>query len=369
MKFVTRLVILIATTNVPKTLRMVVSALLSFALALFIGGLVIEATGESALNTYKVLVQGAFIGKNAISETLIKASILMLTGLSYAFVVKCGLINIGAEGQLYMGAAASTAVGIYWTFLPGPLHMVAAVLAGFVGGALWGGLVGVFKAKFNANEIITSLMMNYIAILFVSFLVSRPMKDKTQSFPYSYQIADNAKLPHILPGTRLHIGIFIALFCVLLYWFYYRFTSRGYRMKVIGQNQLCAEYAGYSVRKNMLVAMFIGGGFAGLGGALEILGIQFRLFENFSTGYGFDGIAASLLAGNSPLGMVLTSVLFGGLKNGGNMIQMFTGVSATLVNIVQSLVIILVIMKVFDRVPAALGQRRRARKERKEREA
>lgn len=341
---------------------MVISALLSFALALFIGGLVIEATGESALNTYKVLVQGAFIGKNAISESLIKASILLLTGLSYAFVAKCGLINIGAEGQLYMGAAASTAVGIYCTFLPGPLHMIAAVLAGFVGGALWGGLVGVFKAKFNANEIITSLMMNYIATLFVSYLVSRPMKDQTQSFPYSYMISDNAKLPNILSGTRLHAGVFVALFCLFIYWFYYRFTSRGYRMKVIGQNQLCAQYAGYNVRKNMLVAMFIGGGFAGLGGALEILGIQFRLFENFSAGYGFDGIAASLLAGGNPLGMILTAVLFGGLKNGGNMIQMFTGVSSTLVNIVQSLVIILVIMKVFDHLPAKWTLRRKANK-------
>lgn len=339
---------------------MVVSALLSFALALFIGGLVIEATGESALNTYKVLVQGAFVGKNNISESLIKASILLLTGLSYAFVAKCGLINIGAEGQLYMGAACSTAVGIYWTFLPGPLHMMAALLAGFVGGALWGGLVGLFKAKFNANEIITSLMMNYIATLFVSFLVSRPMKDKTQTFPYSYRIADSAKLPGILSGTRLHIGIFISLVCLFIYWFYYRYTSRGYRMRVIGQNRLCAEYAGYNVRKNMFVAMLVGGGFAGIGGALEILGIQFRLFENFSVGYGFDGIASALLAGGNPVGMVFTAILFGGLKSGGNMIQMFTNVSSTLVNIVQSLVIILVIMKVFNHLPGS-GKRRKTK--------
>lgn len=337
---------------------MLLSGLLSFLLAVIIGGLVIELTGESAIKTYKVLIEGAFIGKSNLSESLIKASILLLTGLSYAFVAKCGLINIGAEGQLYMGAACSTAVGIYCTFLPGPLHLIAAVLAGFIGGAIWGGIVGLLKAKFNANEIITSLMMNYIATLFVGYLVSHPMKDQTQTFPYSPRIADAAKLPRILEGTRLHAGIFIALFCLFLYWFYYRYTSRGYRMRVIGQNKLCAQYAGYNVRKNMFVAMLIGGGFAGLGGALEILGIQYRLFDNFSAGYGFDGIAAALLAGNNPIGMIVTSVLFGGLKNGGNMIQMFTNVSSTLVNIVQSLVIILVIMKLFNRLPIYRGKKR-----------
>lgn len=334
-----------------KALRKIVPALLSFALALLIGGLVIELTGGNALNTYKVLVQGAFVGKNAISESLIKASILLLTGLSYAFAAKCGLVNIGAEGQLYMGAALSSAVGIYFTFLPGWLHMVAAVLAGFVGGALWGGLVGFLKVKFNANEIITSLMMNYIATLFISFLVSRPMKDMTQTFPYSYRIADSAKLPRILSGTRLHIGVFIALACLLIYWFYYRYTSSGYRMRVIGQNKLCAQYAGYNVNKNTLIALLVGGGFAGLGGALEILGVQYRLFENFSAGYGFDGIAAALLAGNNPVGMIFTSTLFGALKNGGNMIKMFAGVSSVLVDVVQSFVIILVIMKIFDHIP------------------
>jgi ABC-type uncharacterized transport system permease subunit len=333
------------------TSQMLVSIFLSFALALFIGGVIIELTGESALNTYKVLVNGAFVGKNNISETLIKSGILLLTGLSYAFVAECGLINIGAEGQLYIGAACSTAVGIYWTFLPGPLHMIVALLAGFLGGMVWGGIVGFFKAKFGANEIIISLMMNYIAALLVSYLVHAPMKDMTQTYPYSYRIADSAKLPRLLEGTRLHAGVIVAFVCLIIYWFYYKYTSRGYRMRVIGQNRLAAEYAGYNVRKNIFVAMMIGGGFAGLGGALEILGIQYRLFDNFSSGYGFDGISAALLANSNPAGMALTSILFGGLRNGGLMIQMRTNVSSTLTSVVQSLVIILVLMKVFNRLP------------------
>ncbi|MDD4323889.1 MAG: ABC transporter permease, partial [Eubacteriales bacterium] len=205
--------------------------------------MLIELTGESALDTYKVLFEGAFIGKNNLSETLIKSSILLLTGLSYAFVAKVGLINIGAEGQLYIGAACSAAVGIYGTFLPGALHLIAALLAGFVGGMIWGGIVGFFKERFGANEIITSLMMNYIAILVVSYLVHEPMKDMSQTYPYSYRVATSAQLPRILTGTRLHAGLFVALLCLFFYWIYYRYTSSGYRMRVIGQNRLNAEYA------------------------------------------------------------------------------------------------------------------------------
>lgn len=334
-----------------KTGLMLATAVLSFAFALLVGAVIIWATGSDPLHTYSIMLRGAFGTKANLSESLVKASTLLLTGLSYAFVVKCGLINIGAEGQLYMGAAASTVVGIYCGFLPGPLHLAAAVLAGFAGGAVWGGIVGFLKARFNANEIITSLMLNYIAISFISYLVSNPIKDRSQTFPYSYAISSNAKLPVILPGTRLHAGLLIAAVCLVFYWFFYRYTARGYRMSVIGQNQTCALYAGFKVNKNMFVAMLLGGGFAGLGGSLEILGVQHRLFENFSVGYGFDGIAAALLANCSPLGMAFTSFLFGALKNGGNAIQMFTKVPNTLVDIVQSVVIIVVIMRVFSQLP------------------
>lgn len=330
---------------------MIVSALLSFAFALLVGAIIIQATGSDALHTYGVLLKGALGTKNAISESLVKSSILLLTGLSFTFAVKCGLINIGAEGQLYMGAACGTAVGIYCGFLPAYLLLPCALFAGFAAGAIWGGLVGVLKARFNSNEIITSIMFNYIAVQFVSFLVSGPMKDKTQTFPYSPMVAEGAKLPVILEGTRLHIGVFIALACLLLYWFFYRYTVKGYRIRVIGQNRRCAEYAGFSVRKNMFVVLLIGGGFAGLGGAMEVLGIQHRLFENFSVGYGFDGIAAALLAGGNPVAMLFTSFLFGSLKSGANAVQMFTKVPSSLVEIVQAVVIITVLMKVFTQLP------------------
>ncbi|MEL7608035.1 MAG: ABC transporter permease [Bacillota bacterium] len=331
---------------------MIVSALLSFAFALLIGAIIIQATGSDALDTYGVLLKGALGNKNAISESLVKSSILLLTGLSFTFASKCGLINIGAEGQLYMGAACGTAVGIYWGSLPAYILLPCALLAGFIAGALWGSVVGILKARFNSNEIITSIMLNYIAVQFVSYLVSGPMKDTTQTFPYSPLVAEGAQLPVILEGTRLHIGVFIALACLIFYWFFYRYTAKGYRLRVIGQNRRCAEYAGFSVRKNMFMVLLVGGGFAGLGGAMEVLGIQHRLFENFSVGYGFDGIAAALLAGGNPVAMLFTSFLFGSLKSGANAVQMFTKVPSSLVEIVQAVVIITVLMKVFSQLPA-----------------
>ena len=347
----------ITVERMKKPALLIATAILSVAFALLIGAVIILATGSDPLHVYAVLVRGAFSGKANLTETAVKSATLLLTGLSYAFAIKCGVVNLGAEGQLYMGAAFSTTAGIYLTFLPGPLHMLFAILAGFVGGALWGGIVGFLKAKFNVNEIITSLMLNYVAINFVSFLVNNPIKDDTQTFPVSYAVSGGARLPILLSGTRLNAGVLIALACLLIYMIFFKYTSRGYRMSLIGQNKECARYAGFNVRKNMLVALVIGGGFAGLGGAVEILGVQHRLFEHFSVGYGFEGIAAALLANGNPLAMLFTSFLFGGLRNGGNAIQMFTDVSSTLVSIVQSVVIIMVIARVFMHMPG-IGKKR-----------
>jgi len=349
-----------STVQIKKSLIVIVSAILSFLFALLVGAIIIWATGSDPMHTYSVLLRGAVGNRYALGESLIKAGVLLLTGLSFTFANKCGLINIGAEGQLYMGAAASTVIGVYAGHLPGFILLPAALLGGFAAGSLWGGVVGALKARFNCNEIIVTIMLNYIAMQFVSFLATGPIRDVNQTFPFSYTVAAAARLPRFLDGTRLHIGIFIALACLLFYWFFYKFTERGYRLQVIGKNRFAAEYAGINVRKNMFYILLLSGGFAGLGGALEILGIQFRIFENFSVGYGFDGIAAALLAGGNPLGMVFTSFLFGALKSGANAVQMFTTVPSDLVTIVQAVVIITVLMKVFSQMPSLLSRRKKA---------
>lgn len=329
----------------------VVSALVSIIFALLIGAVVIWATGSDALHVYNVLLKGALGSKSAIAESLVKSATLLLTGLSFTFASKCGLINIGAEGQLYMGAASGTAIGIYLGYLPAYILIPLALLGGFAAGAIWGGLLGILKARFNSNEIITSIMFNYIGIQFVSYLVNGPMKDWTQTYPYSPKVSKSAMLPIMIKGTRLNIGVLIALFCLIIYWFYYRYSASGFRMRVIGSNRECASYAGFNVRKSMFYVLLVGGGFAGLAGAIDILGVQHRLFENFSVGYGFNGIAAALLAGSNPVGMFFTSLLFGSLKSGSNAVQMFTDVPAALVDIVQAVVIIAVLMRVFTKLP------------------
>ena len=350
---------MIVNTRWKKNVASIASAVFSFAFALLIGAIIIWATGSDALHVYGVLVKGALGGVKKISESLLKSSTLLLTGLSFTFASKCGLINIGAEGQLYMGAACSTAIGGYFGYLPAWLLIPFSILGGFVAGALWGGLLGFLKSRFNVNEIITSIMFNYIAVQFVSYLVTGPMKDKTQTYPFSPKISTSAMLPLLVKGTRLHIGVLIALFCLVVFWFFYKYIPSGYRIRVVGQNRQCAEYAGFNVRKNMFIVLLIGGGFAGLAGSLEILGVQHRLFENFSVGYGFNGIAAALLAGQSPVGMLFTSFLFGSLKSGANSVQMFTNVPAELVDIVQGVVIITVLMKLTTTLPELFRERRK----------
>ncbi|MEW6621522.1 MAG: ABC transporter permease [Bacillota bacterium] len=317
--------------------------LISIVLSILIGGLIIMGMGINPILAYTSLLEGAIGSKNAIAETLVKTTPLILTGLCFAFAFRCGLINIGAEGQLYMGAFLSVVAGIYLVGLPGYIHIPLALFAGFLGGGLWGLLTGWLKVRFGANEIITTVMFNYLAIYWVSFLVSGPLKEPPGNFPHSAQVALTAQLPRILEGTRLHLGLLVALLAVLLYYIFLWRTSRGYEVRVVGQNLNAAKYAGMTPEINIMLIMFIAGGMGGLAGANEILGIQKRLLETLSPGYGFDGIAVALLGLNSPIGIVLGAVLFGMLRSGGNMMQMSAGVPIAIIYVVQAMVIIFVV--------------------------
>ena len=245
--------------------------LLAIVFSLAIGSLVISILGISPITAYKALYLGSLGSRNALAESLVKTAPLILTGLSFAFAARAGLINIGAEGQLYVGGFFSTFAGVYITGLPAYLHIVCAVAAGFLGGALWGALVGWLKVRFGANEMITTVMLNYVAILFISYLVTGPMIEPPGNYPQSRHILETAILPKILPGTRLHFGLIIAL---LLTIFYYLFMWRmriGYEVRVVGNNLQASQYAGMKTKKIMLMIMFIAGGMAGVAGGCEFL--------------------------------------------------------------------------------------------------
>ncbi len=311
--------------------------------ALLIGAGVIAFIGVDPWIAYKSLFMGSLSNVNSMAETLVKTTPLIFTALSYAFAARCGLVNLGAEGQLYAGAIFSTTLAIYLTGLPMIIHLPVAISAGFIGGGLWGLLAGWLKVRFGASEVITTIMLNYIAVHFLSFLVTGPMIEPPGNFPQTPQAQLSAILPKIVPGTRLHLGFIIALLAILFYYFFLWKTTTGYETRVVGLNPTAAEYAGINPTKNALLAMFIAGGFAGLAGTSEILGIQLRMFQAFSPGYGFDGIAVALLGGGTPVGILIAGILFGILRSGANMMQMLARVPIAIIYIIQAFVIIFVI--------------------------
>lgn len=323
--------------------RSALTPVLAVLFALAAGVVIILLMGLNPISAYSALAQGSVGSFNAVGETIVKMTPLIFTGLSFALADKCGLCNIGAEGQLFMGALASTVAGIYLVGLPAAVHVPVCILAGFLGGGLWGALAGALKVKFGASEVITTIMLNYVAQYFVNYMVRLPMVEPPGAYPQTPLIQSSASLARLVPGTRIHLGIVLALVCIALYSFFLYKTTKGYELRIVGYNAEAARYAGMRPERSALLAMFLAGGLAGLAGATEILGVQGRLFQNFSAGYGFDGIAVALLGRGTPLGIFFSAVLFGMLKAGSNMMQMLARVPVSLVGIIQALVILFVV--------------------------
>lgn len=330
-----------------RRIRRIMEPLTSIFLAFLVGSLVILLIGEDPISTFGVMFSGAFGSLVNISNTLVKTTTLTLTGLSYAFAFRCGLINIGAEGQIYIGALSATLVVL---MMPGPgmLVICVALVAGFLGGALWGLLVGVLKIRFGANEVITTVMLNYVAMFLVQWAVSGPIQDPNSSAAQTIMFDQKYWLA-CFPGTKLHVGFIMMILCLIFFGVFLWKTAPGFGMQIVGQNNRAAAYAGIDVKKNTLMAMFMAGGFAGLAGAIEVLGVQHRLLKGMSSNYGFDGIAVALLGGNNPLGMFLSGILIGAMKSGGNAIQMFTGVPSSVVDLIRALVIVFVLINFLRR--------------------
>lgn len=313
--------------------------------ALLLGALIIKALGFNPVLAYGCLISGSLGNFKTIGETLNKAMPVAMTGLSFAIARRCGVVNLGAEGQLYMGALAAVLVGTNLGGLPPVLHITLAVAAGFLGGALYGLLVSFLKNRFGADELITTIMFNYIAITFCSYLVAGPIKnmESASNFPQSRNVLESAQLPRILSGTRLHAGLFIVIAAILFYYFFTWKTNKGYEMRVMGYNPTAGVYAGMNKNKVRSLVMFLAGGFAGLGGAIELLGVQHRLLEGFSMNFGFDGVAVALLGNTNPIGIGLSSILFGILRSGSNKMEMIANVPNALIYMIQGLIILFVI--------------------------
>ena len=324
--------------------------LLATFTALIIGAIIIVLTGSSlsdALNAYGALLQGSVGSLRAISETLTAATPLIFAGLSVALAFRAGLFNIGGEGQALIGGMFAVWVGFSITGLPIYVHLPLAVLAGIVGGAIWGFIPGVLKAKTGAHEVITTIMLNYIALRLVDyFLKTSIFQREGRNDPVSKTVEASANYPAFLssidPALRVHAGLFVALAAaVFVSWLLFR-TTIGFEFRAVGANPNAARYAGISVTKVYILVMLIAGGLAGSAGAGQVLGVLDRATPGFSEGLGFDGIAVALLGRSNPYGVVAAALLFGGLRAGGQQMQVSANVGIDLIAVIQALIIMFV---------------------------
>lgn len=322
-------------------LKQLLLPLFSLVLALALGYLTMLLMGYDATKAYQSLWQGIFGSTNAIAESLVQTTPLIFTAVSYALAFKAGLINLGGEGQLYMGAVWGSVLGSRLSGLPTWLHWGVIFAAAFAGGAIWGAISGLLKVRFKASELITTIMLNYIALEWVSFCVTNlPFKDQTAgAAPRMPAVADNVKLSLLLPRTRLHSGFLLALLALLLYYLFMWRTTKGYELRVSGQNPNAALYAGMPVKTNAVLAFGLAGGMAGLGGIINILGLQYFLTEGFASGLGFSGVAVALLGNSQPLGILLAAFLFGALNAGGIRMQTAAAVPSAMISMIQGIII------------------------------
>jgi ABC-type uncharacterized transport system permease subunit len=311
--------------------------------ALICGAILLEVCGFDGTDIFTIMLTSAFQDQRAIAEVLLKATPLILIGVGLCIAFRCSIWNIGAEGQLYAGAVAATVVGVYVEGLPSWAHVSLVIVAGALAGAAWAAIAGLLKVLFDASEIVTTIMLNYIAIIATSYLVTGPLQAAGAAYPQSAKLLQEAWLPRIMPPTRLHIGILIAIaLAIAAYVFLFR-SSAGYAVRVVGINSHAARYAGINVPRNIMLAICISGGMAGLAGAMEIAGVTFRLYQNISPGYGFEGIAVALLANSNPVGAIFSGVLFAALRSGSELMQINAQVPQVLVSIIQGMVILSVV--------------------------
>lgn len=322
--------------------------LISLLAALAAGGWLLAAVGVDPLVAYRAMIVGAVGGRFQLTETLVRATPLILTGLGVTVAFRMLFWNIGAEGQLVMGGVAASAVALFlpavapwvpqtaWVYLP--LMGVAAILAG----ALWGIIPALLKSSLGVNEIITTLMFNYIAILTYQYLFTDPWKDPEGfGFPGSAEFGVYAWLPRF--SGRLHLGLVVGVVAAVLVWVIFTRTTWGYEIALIGENERAARYAGVNVFRNIVLVMLLSAGLAGLAGFSEVAGISHRLQQGLSVGNGFTGIIIAWLAKLNPLRVVVVAVLLAGLLVGGDQIQITLGLPASIAQVLQGAILLFIL--------------------------
>ena len=317
--------------------------LFSITISLILMGITIWATTgkfSNALEAYKEMFSWPFIPECGLSDTIQKMIPLMLTGLGLTIVFRMRIWNIGAEGQLYLGAMATTWGALFFLKdFQNPLAVPILLILGTLAGAFWGAIPGVLKAFLNLDEIVATLMLNYIAYYWVNYLIYGPWKDPHgYNFPLTAMFPEHTWLPS-MGDTGIHLGIFIAFGMVVIVYILMNKTRWGFDLKVMGDNEKAAKYAGINTKKNIIFAMMLSGALAGLAGAIQMLGVQHRLQHGFSPGYGYTGIIIAWLSRLNPWATILVSFLFGGLIVGSEQLQIIMRIPISLINVLQGIIL------------------------------
>jgi general nucleoside transport system permease protein len=317
------------------------TALIAIFIGILIGAIIIQILGRNPITVYSILINGAFGSDVAIASTLRWMTPLLFTAIASAIAFRGGMFNIGVEGQMYLGALFGALAGIYIKGLPAIPHIIIVIIASALGGMLWALIPALMKVYFGASEVVTTLMLNYVAILLTDYLVKNFFLAKGafgQSI-MSDPIQDSAKLPSILPPTQVHAGLLIGLAFVLFFYFLMKKSRLGYEISMSGLNPEFSRYGGININRVRMNVMLLSGAIGGVGGAVEVMGINWRFVSQFSPSFGFDGILASLLGGNSPIGVLLGTLFMGALKAGSLAVERTTDISRALSIIIQGVII------------------------------
>lgn len=310
--------------------------IISVLLALVVGGIVIACLGKNPIQGYALLFSGSLGTPQKFASSLVSACPLIFTALAAAFAYRCGVFNLGGEGQFIMGAV-SAIVFLLVTGIEGIAGTVLAILVGTVVGALWAALPGIMKITRGLNEMITSIMLNYVATLFMGFIYTNAFRDGGN--PQTPSVADSVMLAKI-PGFRIHTGVILAIVLGLVVAYVISKTSFGFKIRAVGLNPLASKVNGFNVKFLVVAAFIISGAIAGMGGAVELLGKQYRLMSGFGSGFGFDGVAIALIAQLNPLASLLVAIFFGALTTGASSMQVGIMVPTAIVEIIRALIII-----------------------------
>ncbi len=311
-------------------------------LALLLGGVLIQLSGANPLQAYGVMLAGAWGGTRQLTETLLKATPLLIIGLGLTVAFRAKVWNIGAEGQYFMGALCSSVVALTLPNLPAGFLMPLMLVAGIVGGAFWSGIAGLLYIRRGMNLIICTLMLNYIAILLVQYAARLPLQQPDGFLPESAQFSSNAQIPTLL-GSRLHIGVLMAFLLVgVIYVFLWR-TPWGFKLRAVGASSSVARSAGINTSLSILVALMMSGGLAGLAGMIEVSYTYTRLKGDISDSYGFTGILVALLGQLHPVGVMVAALLFAALMVGAQSLNVVLQVPAAVAQVLQALVVLLVL--------------------------